>query len=332
MLMRLFAGLVASFVLLTACVSKPPPAPPKPIAEASFLTIGGIEQWVTLRGEDDRNPVLLLLHGGPGDVQSTFVSAYAPYERDFVLVQWDQRGGGKTFGKLGDKTPDLTLDRQIADGIELADMLNKRFPKQKLILLGHSWGTIIGTGMVQKRPDLFDAYVGAGQVSSWAAIVNHQFDFFLAAARKSGDAATVQRLEAIGRPDPANIQQYFSIAPLMRQNQPAADRAWFASLRTMPGVTPADSTQAAAGMNFSGGALVNTLVQADLTKTAAEFPVPWYVIHGAEDLNTPVGPARAYFDAMQAPKKQFAVIEGAGHFALATDAEVFVRLMKEMLR
>jgi pimeloyl-ACP methyl ester carboxylesterase len=330
--MRILAALLM-VVAVAACVSTPKADPPgKRIEEANFLTIGGIEQWVTIRGDDDHKPVLLLIHGGPGDVQSPFVSAYSPYEHDFVLVQWDQRGGGKTFGKLGDKTPDLTLERQVADGIELAEALNIRFPKNRVILLGHSWGTIIGTGMVRKRPDLFDAYVGTGQVASWAALVNHQYDVILAAARKAGDAAAVTRLETMGRPDPTDLPRYFSIAPLVRVNQPEADKAWFASLRTMQGVTAADLAQGAQGMNYSGGKLAGTLVHVDLTKTAPSFPIPWFVIHGSEDLNTPLGAARAYFEAMKAPKKDFVVIEGAGHFALATHQAQVVAALNDLLR
>src|SRR5262245_47006016 len=87
----------------------------KRIEEASFLPIGGIDQWVTIRGDDRRKPVLLLLHGGPGDVQSPFVSTYAPYEADFVLVQWDQRGTGRTYAKNG--AAGVSREKLIADGI-----------------------------------------------------------------------------------------------------------------------------------------------------------------------------------------------------------------------
>src|SRR5437764_15491062 len=104
------------------------------IEEASFMTIGGIEQWVTIRGDDRRHPVLLLLHGGPGDVQSPFVSTYAPYEKDFVLVQWDQRGMGRTFAKSG--TAGVSLEKLIADGIDLAGQMHKRFHGAPLILIG----------------------------------------------------------------------------------------------------------------------------------------------------------------------------------------------------
>jgi pimeloyl-ACP methyl ester carboxylesterase len=145
------------------------------IEEASLIRIGGIEQWVTIRGDDRRNPVLLFLHGGPGDVQSPFVSTYAPYEKDFVLVQWDQRGAGRTFVKNG--AAGVTLEKLIADGIDLAEQLHRRFAAAPLILFGHSWGTIIASGMAQQRPELFTAYVGTGQVTSWAGMVQFQFDF-----------------------------------------------------------------------------------------------------------------------------------------------------------
>jgi hypothetical protein len=95
------------------------------IEESSFVTIGGIEQWVTIRGDDRRKPLLLFLHDGPGDVQSLFISSYAPYERDFVLVQWDERGAGQTFARNG--TADVTLERLVADGIDLAEGLRRRF-------------------------------------------------------------------------------------------------------------------------------------------------------------------------------------------------------------
>ena len=127
------------------------------VEEASYVLVGGIEQWVTVRGDDRTNPVLLLLHGGPGDVQSPFISTYAPYETDFVLVQWDQRGAGRTFAK--NSAAGVTLERQISDGIDLSQQLRKRFSGQRLVLLGHSWGSVVATGMAQQRPDLFDAYV-----------------------------------------------------------------------------------------------------------------------------------------------------------------------------
>jgi hypothetical protein len=131
------------------------------------------------------------------------VSSYAPYEKDFVLVQWDQRGAGRTFAKNG--AAGLTRERLIADGIDLAERLHKRFFGAPLILLGHSWGSIIATGMAQQRPDLFAAYVGTGQAASWADTVQFQFDFLKRRYLEKGDRTRLAALEAIGKPDPKNV-------------------------------------------------------------------------------------------------------------------------------
>src|SRR5258708_17096976 len=184
------------------------------IEEASFMRIGGIEQWVTIRGDGRGNPVLLLLHGGPGDVQSPFVSTYAPYEKDFVLVQWDQRGAGRTFAKNG--AAGVTLETLIADGIDLAGQLHRRFTRAPLILFGHSWGSIIATGMAQQRPELFVAYVGTGQVTTWADTVQFQFDFLKERYKEEGEPAALAALEGIGQPDPKNVPQYFGFSRPIR--------------------------------------------------------------------------------------------------------------------
>jgi pimeloyl-ACP methyl ester carboxylesterase len=330
--MRVAAGILACLALLCACVSKPPAAP-KRIEEARYLTIGGIEQWVTIRGEDDRKPVLLLLHGGPGDAQTAFASAYAPYEKDFVLVQWDQRGAARTFAKSG--APELSLDKLVAEGIDLSQQLRARFPKQRLILMGHSWGTIIGSGMAQLRPELFDAYVGTGQVAAWADTVQWQFDWLKQRYREAGNAAELAKLEAIGTPDPKNVAQYFGWSRGLRQNVGAADKDWFTDMLATAkanGETDATIKAAGDGMNASGAALIGVTVLTDLPASAPSFKMPYYVIQGRDDLHAPTALARTYFDKVQAPRKQYAVIEDGGHFALATHAEEFDRLLAQMVR
>ncbi len=139
----------------------------KGIDEASFVPVGGMEQWVTIRGQDGANPVLLFLHGGPGDVTSSWTFAlFAPWEEHFTVVQWDQRGAGRTLRKSGPAVaPTLTVDRMAQDGIELAEYLRQRLGKDKIILVAHSFGSIIGLKMVRTNPDLFYAYVGTGQVA-----------------------------------------------------------------------------------------------------------------------------------------------------------------------
>jgi pimeloyl-ACP methyl ester carboxylesterase len=298
------------------------------IEEAAYVPIGGIEQWVTIRGDDRRSPVLLFLHGGPADVQSSFVSTYAPYEKDFVLVQWDQRGAGQTFAKNG--AAGVSLPRLIADGIELTAQLRQRFPGQRMILFGHSWGSIIATGMVQQRPDLFDAYVGTGQVAAWADTVQFQFDFLKRRYTERGDAARLAALDAIGKPDPKNVAQYFGFSRDIRQHMNGADTAWLARMRELAkatGDTAAIVKAAGDGMNASGAALIQSTISTDLPATAAAFTVPYYVIQGRDDLFAPTPLVEAYFAIVTAPRKRLIVLENAGHFALSThQAEVIAAL------
>ena len=309
--MQKVTPLLAIAVVLSGCVA----AQPRRVEEARFVTIGGIEQWVTIRGDDSRKPVLLLLHGGPGDVQSPFISIYAPYERDFVLVQWDERGAGQTFAKNG--AAGVSLERLIADGIDLAEQLRRRFSEQKLILFGHSWGSLIATRMAQQRPDLFDAYVGTGQVTGWPDTVQFQFDFLKRRYKEEGDAAGLATLDAIDKPDPDNPKEYFSWSRPMRQFMNQSDTAWFADIRRVAavnGVTETMMKAAGDGMTASGAALGF----ADLPGTDARFRVPYYVIQGREDLFAPTPLVQAYFNRISAPQKRLFIIDTAGHFALAT--------------
>src|SRR5581483_4515029 len=127
----------------------------------------------------------------------------------------------------------VTRDRLVADGIDLAEQLHKRFAPAPLILFGHSWGSIVATAMAQQRPELFAAYVGTGQVTSWAGMVQFQFDFLEQRYREQGNSAALAALEAIGKPDPKNVDQYFGFSRPIRQNMDASDKAWLAGLKDL---------------------------------------------------------------------------------------------------
>lgn len=305
----------------------------KRIEEASFIVLGGIEQWVTIGGENAGNPVLLLVHGAPADVQSPLVTTYAPYEKDFVLVQWDQRGAGRTYAKDG--AAGVSGARIIADAIELAEHLRKRFPRQPLHLFGHSWGSVVATEMALKRPDLFASYVGTGQVASWDGQVQFQFDFLKQRYKEKGDAAALAALDAIGTPDPKNVQQYFGFSRPIRQYMNPSDTAWLANLLKLleaNGETEASIKAIGDGMSASGAALVGDMINEDLSTNALVFKIPYYVIQGRHDLFTPTPLAEAYFNKVSAPKKRLIVLESAGHFALSTHQAEVIAALKAVLR
>jgi pimeloyl-ACP methyl ester carboxylesterase len=306
------------------------------IDEAGFVRIGGIDQWIDIRGASPKNPVLLVVHGGPGEAQWPAAARYAPWEGDFTVVQWDQRGAGHTFGRYGDQTPDVSLERIVSDGIEVAQYLERRLSKRKIIVLGHSWGSLVAATMVGRWPDLFAAYVGTGQVSSWRAVVETQFDVLLAKARADNDAASIKLLQAIGRPDPSNIGQYFQFTRGLQAAMPAPDQAWLKGMRAMTaaptGATSKDARDLESGMMFSTLRVLPDMIKADLPATAPEIRTAFFVIQGRDDITTPTSAAVAYFNAVQAPQKGLTIIDHAGHFAFMTHPEAFLAALKTKVR
>src|SRR5688572_830964 len=208
-------------------------------------------------------------------------------------------------------TSAVTLERQVADGIDLAGQLRKRFPKRKLILFGHSWGSVVATGMAQQRPELFDAYVGTGQVAAWADTVQFQFDFLKRRYKENGNANALADLEAIGKPDPKDVKQYFGFSRPIRQHMNPSDTAWFAGMLEVlraNGETETTLRAIGDGMNASGTSLIGSAVTADLPATAVRFKIPYYLIQGRHDLFAPTPLAEAYFNKVSAPKKRMIVI------------------------
>ncbi|MGN6479510.1 alpha/beta fold hydrolase, partial [Luteibacter sp.] len=151
----------AAVPLDAACKGKP-----GKVDSAGFVRIGGIEQWVTAKGDSCATPVILFISGGPGNPLSPLSDTmYGAWSKDFIVVQWDQRGAGMTYGRNPPAEGEtLTIERMAKDGNELAEYLAHRYGKRKVILWGSSWGSILGVYMAKARPDLFYAYVGTSQV------------------------------------------------------------------------------------------------------------------------------------------------------------------------
>jgi pimeloyl-ACP methyl ester carboxylesterase len=304
------------------------------IDEVSYVALGGIEQFVTIHGDNRSNPILLLVHGGPADVQSPFRTEYSVYEHDFTLVQWDQRGAGKTFERYNDKTPNVTLAQIVADGVELAQYLSRHLGQKNIFILGHSWGSVVGVGMAQRQPDLFAAFIGTGQVGSWDGGVGYQKDFARRKASEAGNEDAVRAIDNIKQFDPTNIQHFLTVNRVLRGYLGKPDADWLSSIRqrTERSATPAEAQAIGAGMNFSGPALGPDMIRENLFATATRFQTPVYVIQGRNDVFAPTPVAIEYFRAIQAPSKQLFIIEGAGHFALVTHPKDFLKILRKIVR
>jgi len=306
------------------------------IDKSLFVPIGGIDQWIWIKGEDVRNPVLLVVHGGPGEAQWPVAAHYEPWEKAFTVVLWDQRGAGHTFGRYGKQTPEMTLDRFANDGNEVADYLCRTLGKRRIIVLGHSWGSLVAVTMVQRRPELYAAYVGTGQATSWKTLVNSQFDLLLAKARVDGDTATVQQLEAIGRPDYTNTHQYFTFSKNLLAAMAPPDRDWIKGLRAgsaaQRAADPKNFQDFEDGFGFTAEKVLPDQVASDLPATASKIDTAFFVIQGRDDIIASTPAAVDYFNQVKAPRKELVLIPGAGHFAYLTSPGPFLTALTDKVR
>jgi pimeloyl-ACP methyl ester carboxylesterase len=313
---------------------------PERVGEEMFVRIGGIDQWITIKGADRNNPVLLFLHGGPGDAASSYAdSMYAGWDKYFTLVQWDQRGAGRTFTKNGPSIePTMTVERMAQDGVEVAEYLISHLHKKKIIILGGSWGSVLGVYMAHMRPDLLYAYVGVAQLVNSQEELAASYARVLSTARAAGDQQAITALTAIGPPPWHLVAKW----PVYRK----WERVYQAKLVTAPpnGATispeyasPQEQAQYAAAddfsfMHFWGPTLSGPLMQINLPALGTNFAIPVFIIQGQEDLTAAPELAKAYFDSMNAPRKQFYLVPGTGHEDSATSLALTLKVLIEQVR
>jgi pimeloyl-ACP methyl ester carboxylesterase len=165
------------------------------IAEKTWVDINGVKQGMVIRGQNAANPVLLVVHGGPGMPDYVLTEEYPPELEDlFTVVWWDQRGAGLSY------SPDIpaasmTVEQFISDTLTATDYLRQRFDQDKIYLLGHSWGSFIGIQAVARSPQRFHAYLGMGQMVFQLESEKLAYDYMLATYRRRGDSAMVRDLD-----------------------------------------------------------------------------------------------------------------------------------------
>lgn len=305
------------------------------VEETMFVPLGGVAQWVQIRGDDRRNPVLLFVHGGPGSTVSPVSSIMRPWEKYFTVVMWDQRDAGKTFVRNG-AVREMSLPRVTQDGIELAQFLCRHLGKRKIIVLGHSWGTMVGLGMVVKRPDLFSAYVGTGQVVSIAEKEPVIYARAMERLRAAHDEDGIRTLSASGAPPYRSELQ-------MRVERTMSERTDIPTerdiLRNMvpialfaPGWSLWDIYQSLQAPDYAEDATFDADASYDARKFGTNLQLPFFIVNGALDHVTPTDLAKRYFDSVHAPEKQFVVLKGVGHSAVLTEPDVFLHELVTRVR
>ncbi len=302
---------------------------PNGIQEAMFVKIGGIEQWVQIRGQDKKNPVLLIVHGGPGVSLMAYTPLFHTWEQYFTVVQWDQRGDGRTYGKNGPTgSQPVTIDQMSRDGIELSQFLLGYLHKPKLVVLGHSWGSVLALRMAKLRPDLFYAYVGTGQIVSEQADWGAAYAELLQKVNAAHDQKASKELAATGPPPYKSAAAALALRKWLDAYGTQAERdlikmAWRMVL-VAPNYSLIDIYSFWAAARFSGPITYDDLNRFDARNLGRDFNLPIVIIEGDSDFITPASFARRYFDNIQAPKKTFLTLRGGGHSAMLTMPDRFL--------
>jgi proline iminopeptidase len=298
---------------------------PGGIQELRSVEIGGIAQWISIRGSDRDNPILLFVHGGPGSPMMPLSWTFQrPWEDFFTVVEWDQRGAGKTFAATrGRPDPDLSIARMQSDTEELIEWLLKTYGHKRLFLMGHSFGSILGLQVAQHRPELLYAYIGVGQVVNGARNEVVGYRQVLAQARSANNQAAIRELTDIA-PYPAEAGS----APLEKV---MIERKWDRFFGGMLyGKTEDDDEQIGAlSPDYTAHDLASVgrgellSVQALLPQAAAvdfdnmtEFKCPVFFFAGAEDRTTPASLVEEYFAKIHAPTKKLFKVERAAHYVV----------------
>jgi len=304
----------------------------KSIKEEKFVSIGGIEQWITIKGEDRNKPVILFIHGGPGSTMSQYEDViYGDWEKDFILVNWDQRGAGRTYGRnvpteineeYWIENP-LTVEQMTKDGIELTKYLINHLKKKQVILVGTSWGSILGTEMALGSPELFYAYVGHAQFVNFSENINYAYQKVYKMAKNAKDIDAINKLESFGPPPYSNAKIYGQLIRVVkkyeRKNSTPEPDTWF---KLAPAYdNEKDSKHRYDGDDYSFIHFVgheklrikSMVSEIDYNHSGLKFTIPIYLIQGQEDILTSKEINKPYFDKIDAPKKEYFLLPDAAH-------------------
>ncbi|MEU2549999.1 alpha/beta hydrolase [Streptomyces roseolus] len=310
---------------------------PNGIDEQGFVRVGGIDQWISVRGEDRANPVVLELHGGPGASTAIFGPRTRSWEKHFTIVRWDMRGTLKTLGHGGaDGQGEMTFERIYADAVEVTDHIRTRLGVDKVVLLGHSYGSVFGLRLAREFPERYAAYVGTDQNIHDAGRDDSVHQALLArlrATKKHKELAAVEALDADRRRWTARERAMH--AKLLATSDPLTldtmKKVVMGSLWVSPLHSLRELGHFLKGMSFSEQVAAGTSGFDDWADGTA-FEIPFFLFQGEKDVLTSPDLARRFFDDVQAPVKNFALIDDCSHFAAFRRPERFLELLLAHVR
>ncbi|PRA09510.1 MULTISPECIES: alpha/beta fold hydrolase [unclassified Paenibacillus] len=297
------------------------------------IEINGTGHEVMIRGVDRTNPILIFLHGGPGCSEIPYVRKYQKeLEQYFTVVHYDQRGSGKSYHFFEDYS-NLTTDVLVDDLLALRDYVSKELGQEKVILIGHSFGTYIGMKAAAKAPTRFHAYIGIGQMANTLQSERESLEYTYEQAKQAGNAEDVKKLELIrssieqGKDLTPRIllQKYGGAARLIHEN-----RDYISGFLLNPEYNGLDMIRFYTGMFSSQDILLKEAFDQNLPDIVDHLEIPTYFVTGKYDYMTTANAARDYFDVLDAPIKDFIVFNESAHYPQFEEKEKFVKWLNEL--
>ena len=305
------------------------------IAEIRYRSLGGLDQWVMLRGESLVNPPLILLHGGPGLSETALFRTFnASLEKSFTVVYWDQRGAGKSFYP-GLPRSSMTVEQFVSDLDELVEAVRERLGKSKVVVFGHSWGSALGTLYAARFPEKVAAYVGSGQYGDGATGETASYEFALAEAERRGNRWALRKLRGIGPPPHTPKELWTQRTWLTWLEGGMRPRALWKVTRAAlvaPESSVLDLRRSVRGFRFSIDAMWEEVSRINLFDSVPALQMPVFFFLGRNDHWVPPSASEPYFDALAAPSKELVWFEQSGHEPFADEPDKFNAAMRDLVR
>ena len=339
---------VAVLVALTAAVARPATTPPitdpdgapvaGSIAELTSIDANGHELGLMIRGHDTSNPVVLFLAGGPGGSELGAMRNHLPaLEEYFTVATLDQRGTGTSYPAL-DPTDTYTLESAIADVTATVDYLRDRFGQERVVLLGQSWGTLLGVLAVHREPALYSAFVGTGQMVSPVETDRIIYEDTLSWARRRGTTGLAAELEEIGPPPYSSMLDYETALSSEHAVYPydhtgnSEGEGGFSENFLVPEYSLVDQVHLLAGFMDTFGTLYPRIQDVDLRRDASALEVPVFFVQGAHEARGRAQPFEEWYSGLVAPRKSLTVLDSSGHRPLFEQPDEFVQAMATLVR
>ncbi len=313
------------------------------ISAIEKVNLGGLDQYIIIRGADSTKPVMLFLHGGPGSPEIAFMKHFnTDIENNFVMVYWEQRGAGKSWSK-DIPVESMNMEQFISDTRELSEYLSERFKQDRIYIMGHSWGSLLGIMTAHKYPELYLAYFGIGQVADQFRGEQIGLEWAKEEARERNDKKAAEALAGLNIPDlNASGKEWIDY---MTKQRIYVNRFGGGTTRDIRGMWPlvklvfkareytiGNKLKFMNGGMFSMEHMWNEVIHANLFNDIDSMQLPVYIFHGKWDYTTPHCIAKEFYDQLKAPEKGFYSFENSAHSPVMEEVAKFNSIVRDITR